>query len=64
MDLTETWLLCSPQCLVVQAHKKLPVRRQIWPFGYKLGLNEASPWPPCYRISSETTERILLKLGY
>ena len=41
-DSNETCLLCSPQCLVVQVQKKIPVRRQIWPFGSRLGLSEIS----------------------
>ena len=39
-----TWSECSPQCL----------RRQIWPFGSRLGLSEFSYWQACYRISSKT----------
>ena len=36
-DSNETCLLCSTQCLVVQVQKKSLVRRQIWPFGSRLG---------------------------
>ena len=58
-DSNETCLLCLPQCLNVQVQKKkIPVRRQIWPFGSRLGLSEISHWQACYRISSKTTGRI------
>ena len=46
----KTYLLCSSQFLVV--------RRQMWPFGSRLGLNEITHWQTCYRISSKTTGRI------
>ena len=44
----ETWSECSPQCLVVQAPKRIPVRRQTWPSSAIFDFS-------CYRISSETT---------
>ena len=57
-DSNETCLLCLPQCLNVQVQKKISVRRQMWPFGSRLGLSEISHWQACYRISSKTTGRI------
>ena len=42
--------------------KKNPVRRQLWPYGSRLGLNEISHWQAWYRISSKTTGRIILDL--
>ena len=30
-DFFKTWSECSPQCLVVQIPKRIPVRRQTWP---------------------------------
>ena len=51
---------CSPQCLVVQV-QKIPVRRQIWPFGSRLGLSEISHWQACYRISSKITGQICFR---
>ena len=62
-DSNETCLLCLPQCLNMQVQKKIPVRRQIWPFGSRLGFSEISHWQACYRISSKTTGRIFLDLG-
>ena len=38
--------------------KKNPIRRQIWPFGSRLGLSEISHGQAFYRISSKTTGRI------
>ena len=61
-DSNETCLLCLPQCLNVQEQKNIPVRRQIWPFGSRLGLSEISHWQACYRISSKTTGRIFFKI--
>ena len=60
-DSNETCLLCSPQCLVVHVQKTIPVRRQIWPFGSRLGLSEISHWQACHRISSKTTCRIFFR---
>ena len=39
-DLNETCLLSSTQCLVSARTEKIPVHRQIWPFGSRLGLSE------------------------
>ena len=49
-----------PSCASTE---KIAVRRQIWPFGSRLGLSEISYWQTCYRISFKTAGRICLDLG-
>ena len=45
----------TPSCASTE---KIPVRRQIWPFGSRLELSAISHWQSYYRISSKTTGRI------
>ena len=45
----------------MQVQKTIPGRRQIWPFGSRLGLSEISYWQACHRISFKTISRIFFR---
>ena len=47
-----------PSCASTE---KNPVRRQIWLFDSRFGLNKISYWLACYRMSSKSTSRICFR---